>query len=237
MAPSVNRSRMTPRARAGFTIIELLVSISILAIISIFVASDINRSKYQEELFGSARLLAGTLEDLRAKALAATGVQTCAGPASAIYVCEVDTASCTGACGTLIPPSALGAVITAGATGTEQFAEPDPVTNPPTNYNHAEDGNGHERMGFVPFLTSRAGTNDVTVNGPIVTNTGNLFSITVTFDRQSGAMRINACGTPAGAPPCSSSEPTTAVIPIKHAKSGQIRSVTLNTITGKISIE
>jgi prepilin-type N-terminal cleavage/methylation domain-containing protein len=233
----INRHATSVSSARGFTIIELLVSISILLIISVFVANDINRSRYQEELNGSARILAATMQDLRAKALAATSVQTCAGPGSAIYVCELNTNGCSGACGTMIAPAAVGITIIAGSTGTTVFAEPDPVAVAPTNYFRAEDTAGNEDMAYIALLTGRSGSNDVTINGPIVTNTGNLFAITVTFERQSGTMRINACGTPTGAPPCSLTEPTTAVIPLRHAKTLQVRTVTLNTITGKISIE
>src|SRR3989338_8870560 len=101
--------------KSGFTMAELLVSIAILLIIAVAIAGDINRSKYQEELSSSVRILAGALRDAQARALTARTVNSCWGGA-AYFVCETNGAICGGTCDTQKPPSTMGVTLTTGAT-------------------------------------------------------------------------------------------------------------------------
>jgi type II secretory pathway pseudopilin PulG len=227
--------RFSKRA-PGFTIIELMVSTFILFMISIAVSQDVTRTRFQEELTSSARVMVGGLRDLQARALAASSVSTCTAAASAIYVCEVRDPGCVGACGTQIPPLAYGMTISAGATSTSLFAEVDPTS---AYNNRREHASLREDLGRSNFLTGVVGSNYVTIQNPITTDSGGFASITVTFERQSGRMRINACGDtpPPYTPGCVTPEPRTATIVLRHSRTNATLTIRLNALTGRISLE
>lgn len=217
----------------GFTLAELMVSIAILIIISLAVAGDITRTRFQEELNSSARLLLGTLRDTQAQALAVKGVKTCLEDGGTRRVCETGTAGCaTGTCPDITAPYAVGVTLNVSATGVSVFADVDAAFN-----DRRELSNNRELVRADAFLTGNTGSRYVTVNalrsGPV-----NFSSATVSFERQNGRMRINACDEPPGAPSCAGSpEPTTLEIDLIHSRTNQIKTIRLNAITGKISLE
>ncbi|MBE7525580.1 hypothetical protein HS096_04320 [candidate division WWE3 bacterium] len=217
----------------GFTLAELMVSIAILIIISLAVAGDITRTRFQEELNSSARLLLGTLRDTQAQALAVKGVKTCLEDGGTRRVCETGTAGCAaGTCPDITAPYAVGVTLNVSATGVSVFADVDAAFN-----DRRELANTRELVRADAFLTGNTGSRYVTVNalrsGPV-----NFSSATVTFERQNGRMRINACDDPPGAPSCAGSpEPTTLEIDLIHSRTNQIKTIRLNAITGKISLE
>lgn len=217
---------------AGFTLIELLISISILLIISVSVAGDITRIKHQEELQSSARELAGALRDLQARSLAASGVKTCTGSGGETLVCEISESGCTDACGGLIPPFSTGLTVAENATSVAMFAEVEPTEN---DRRPAATG---ESLGTIAFLQANPNSQTVTVQS-LATNDGAVSSATVTFERQSGTMRIDACDSPAPyTPACGGNpEPLTLEIVLQHTRLPVTRTVRLNATTGKISLE
>jgi type II secretory pathway pseudopilin PulG len=222
----------------GFTIVELLVSMSILMIISVSVVTDLNRTRYQEELQESARLLAGALRDLQTRAFAAGTVSTCIGAGNVKLVCEQTTVGCTNACSTRLPPYAFGMVLNGSATSVDEFAEVEPTYNDrrPTGVG----GDEHEQIKNLEFLLNNTGSNYVTLPTQFITNVGAFSTIWVTFERQNGAMRINACNWPS---PYTSGcgffpESTTVTITLSHTKlPGVTKSILLNAITGRISLQ
>ncbi len=221
-----------PKTGAGFTLAELLVSVAILLIIAVAVAGDINRTKFQEELSSSARTLAGSLRDLQARALSATGVSTCSAAGGFNRVCETDATGCVGACGAKLPPYAAGVTFTSGNAFYARWAEVDPAL-----YDHRPDLSAREVLDQRSFQAGTAGTAYVTIDDPMTTNAGSVTTAYVTFDRQNGTMRINACGTP-NAPACGGNpEPKTLDIVLRHSRTNQTRTVRLHAITGKISLE
>ena len=230
-----DRPRRRPTAqRGGFTITELLVSIAILMIISLSVVTDLNRSRYQEELQGTSRVIVGLLRDMQTRAQAGREVQTCTGAGAVTLVCEYTAAGCTGACGTLIPPEAYGVTFNSNATGVTAFAEVEPTR---TNRRDVELGYDHENVGKIDFLKGVAGSEHVT----IYTMVSGFFSdsqMSVTFERQSGTMRIDACKAPPSLyQPCGMfGEPTTGSITLRHAKTLSTKTITLNALTGRISV-
>lgn len=215
---------------------ELLVSIAILLIISMVVAGDINKTRWQEELTSSARMLAGSLRDLQARALTASGVRTC--DANGLtFVCEWAGASaCTGPCNALVPPFAVGVTLDVNATGTSRFAEVEPTYN-----NRAEDRtSGREYLGWVAF--AKGGTPENVTISTLTTNLGGGGQAIVTFERQNGLMRINPCDWPTGGSPqtqwCTPfGEPTSLTIVIRHSKSNLTKTIRLNGPAGRITID
>jgi prepilin-type N-terminal cleavage/methylation domain-containing protein len=215
----------------GFTLAELMVSITILILISLAVATDITRTRYQEELASSARLTVAAFRDLQARALSATSVLTCNNGGVDI-VCEYDDALCGFAtCGTKLVPIAVGAHLETDESVIETFAEVDLFME------DRRMTSARENLGQRKFAEGNAGSNPVTITS-ITAGVDSLSEVTVTFDRQNGNMRINACDDPAGAPSCGGSpEPTTLAVTITHARLGRSETIRLNTLTGRIDIE
>ncbi|HWQ99403.1 MAG TPA: prepilin-type N-terminal cleavage/methylation domain-containing protein [Candidatus Methylomirabilis sp.] len=220
-----------PKTGAGFTMAELLVSLTILLIIAVAVAGDINRSKFQEELSGSARLLVGIFRDNQAKALATTEATTCT-TASGIKACDLSATGCITACSVKMPPYSYGVYLSNSSDNARTFTEVDPVKN------DRRMDVGMEDLGTRTFLKGTAAVVGVRISS-LTTNNGSVTNATVTFERQSGAMRINACDTPAPyTPACSGTpEPKTLDIVLTHQRTGQTRTVRLNAITGRISLD
>ena|SRR3989344_5946659 len=223
--------------KRGFTFTELLVSMSILVIISIAVATDIHRTRYQEELNGSARTLVGLLRDLQTRALTASNVNSCTAAGGVRYVCEMDSVGCVGACNVPAVPYAYGLTFALNATTVTSFADIDPLYNDrrPIQFGGA---NEHESVALLRFLKDSSATNYVTISSIVVGGlpAGGAY---VTFERQNGFMRINACDAPApNTWPCGFfPEPTTLTLTLRHARTTQTRVIRFNGLTGKISID
>ena len=218
------------RNRSGFTVPELMVSVLVLGLIAVSVAGDLNRTRYTEELQSSARALAGTLRDLQTQAFAASSIRTCAG-SSVQEVCLLSDATCVGSCDENIPPYALGITLSTSSTAVTRFAEVDVTQND-------RQGQSTEDLGTLSFSKGRATLPYVTI-ASLETNQGVVTSTTVTFERQSGTMRIGACDTPTPFTlPCGmAGEPVSLTIVLTHARTGLTRTVRLNANTGKISLE
>lgn len=210
---------------------ELLVSIMILMLISLSVITDLNRTRYQEELQGTARAIVALLRDMQARALAGREVQTCTA-SGVTLVCEYNAVGCSSACGALVPPYDYGVTFNVNATSVTSFAEVDPTRS---NRRDVELGYDHEEIGELIFPRAYNGLENVT----IFTMTVGVFSdssASITFERQSGSMQIDACGSPPFVPCGMFGEPTTASITLRHAKTLSTKTITLNAITGRISV-
>jgi len=217
----------------AFTMTELMVSVAILLIISVAVAGDMNRTKFQEELNASARVVAGVLRDSQTMALAVTGVRTCAG-ATQTLVCETTTVGCTNTCGALVAPTDVGVVLSVNATSIGRFAEVVPALS-----DRRKAAGTVEDLGRVTFLqgTKSASTANMVRVQSLTANTGALTTATITFERQNGNLRINACDTPAPVAPCgAATEPISLDIVLQHPRTLRTRTVRISTI-GKISLE
>jgi type II secretory pathway pseudopilin PulG len=208
-----------------------MVSLSILIIIALAVATDISRTRHQEELASSARLTLSTLRGLQSRALSATSVKTCNNGTNDL-VCELDDTVCVfSPCDTRLVPISVGATMRTTESVIYKFAEVDLGLE-----DRRKDASNREYLGVQKFAEQNPGSNPVQITS-LKAGSDLLSEVTVTFDRQNGAMRINACGNPSGAPPCTGPEPTTLEIIIEHARLGRSKTIRLNTLTGKISIE
>lgn len=218
------------KAATGFTVPELMVSVMILGLISIAVVGDLNRTRYSEELQSSARALAGSLRDLQTQALAASSIRTCAG-STVQEVCVLSDERCNGACDEDLPPYAVGMVLHEGASEVARFAEVDVAQNDRRLQET-------EETGALLFSRGRATLPYVTITS-LTTNQGVVTSTTITFERQNGSMRINACDTPTPfTPECDmSGEPVALTIVLTHERTGLTRTIRLSSTTGKISLE
>lgn len=219
--------RTRKRILKGFTLVELLVSLTILIIITIAVVEDISAARQKEELISSARLVTQELRNLQAMALSARGVDVC-DTGTNIVVCEVDDTACgASSCDSVIAPAAFGATMNTTESALTMFAEVDALLE-----DRREDGNGRESLGERLFAEQVSGSNLVTIDS-LTAGANPLTSATVTFERQSGSMRINACLSL----PCTPAETNTLDIVLRHRQTGDVRTIRLNAVTGKVSFE
>lgn len=214
-------------ARGGFTMAELLVSIGVLVIISISVVQDITRTRYQEELMSSARMVVATLRDAQARALAASSVSVCVPSAGVTAVCERSLSNCGAtACNLTVSPTVFGATFQNGASQFSTFADVNGTVN------FREDLGGLERIQMNVFPKSNPSSAFVTITS-ILADSVSITSSTVTFDRQRGSMRVNACLVG----PCTPAEAIILSITIRHSKTNKTKVIYLNAVTGKIELQ
>jgi prepilin-type N-terminal cleavage/methylation domain-containing protein len=239
MSQLFNRESVTGDLRGedrgwrGFSAVELMVSVAILALITTTASINITKVKMREELEASARQVASTLRNLQAQALAAKMVKVCT-PSSVVIVCELGTGKCGGSsCAATAVPMAVGMTIANGASSFSTFAEADASLE-----DRRQDSGGRESTSYVSLATGKAGTSAVTVTSLMAGSTS-LTSASIAFERQNGNLRIEACGgVPPLTPACAvGGEPLTLRITLTHAKLAQSLTVAMNRLTGKISIE
>ncbi len=204
----------------GFTLVELLVSMTILIIITVAVATDISISRQQEELASNARYLQSMLRDVQSQAQSAVSLNTCDNGAF-IAICEFDTSNCgAGTCDTQIVPSAQGIRLsTTHQDHVFHFAEVDPLLE-----NRQYDEN--ETVLQNVMQTARANINTVEVTRLTIGST-DYDTVDVTFGRQSGAMEIIADTGATG---------NTLEIELTHRETGSLEVISLNRLTGRITI-
>lgn len=214
-------------ARRGFTVAELLVSIGVLIIISVSVVRDITRTRYQEELTSSARMVVSTLRDIQSRALAASSIKTCIPSAGVTAVCEVSLSSCgTSACNQTVSPTVFGATFQNGSSQFSTFADVNGISN------LREDLSGLERIQMNVFPKSNPSSSYVTITS-LLADSLTITSSTVTFDRQRGSMRINACLSGS----CTPAEAVILSVTLTHSKTAKTKVIYLNAVTGKIEIQ
>ena len=210
-----------------------MTSIVILVIITTSVSINISKVKMREELDASARQIASTLRNLQAQALAARMIKTCR-PSGVTIVCELGASPCgASACGMSIVPMAVGMTVVRGASSFQTFADVDVTLE-----DRRQDASGRETISRTDFATSRAGTAAVTVTG-LMADADALAGASIAFERQNGNMRIEACGgSPPLTPACGAGgEPMTLAITLTHARLGKSVVVSMNRLTGKVSID
>ena len=204
----------------GFTLVEALVSVSILTIIGTIAIFDLRASSRTDALNTAARYLAADIRSLQSEALSVKNIKFCANGSAIQVVCETSTAVCQvpGNC-MPIPPGAMGASFFANASSYALYAK----------YNSASVDWTNTIPGEIIQI------HDLAKNGApnvIISNLSATFlpqRADIAFLRQNGAMQLNAC---AG---CTSSPKLS--ITLKQTQSGETRVVQLNQVTGRISIQ
>lgn len=201
-----------------------MVSIAILGILSVVVVMDLNSGKRREELQAGVRVLAADLRSLQTRALTAQNVKTCQ-VALKNVVCEDPAVAAT--CGTPCapaPPYGVGMRVLAGGTSYALFADVD------ASANDWKETPGANEIFLSRSLPLAGGSNvtilDIAAPGPVMAP-----EVHVAFERQNGRMHINPC---AAGPAC---EVPSLAIRLRHDKSGEIKTVTINAATGRVSVQ
>lgn len=192
------------------------MSVAVLAIISTISVYSLNTSRSKEEIRTAQRVLAADLRSLQARALNAQNILFCTTSTGKKMVCEADTALCADAC-TQVPPAGVGAYLTEGATTYLFYAKYDPAT---TNWKWA--GNSET---FLVRDLAKSGASNVEISGFSVGTTAH-----IAFQRQNGGMKINAC-------PTTCTNDSTLTISLRHVKTGDVKTVTVYTLTGRIVMD
>lgn len=209
--------------------VELMISITILVLIATATLFNLNSTRNTEELNTASRLLESDIRNIQARALAARDVLQCRAPDDLQSVCGSDayaTASCTGPC-SASPPPRFGINLMRGAAFYDLYAD--------IRGDDWRETNDREVM--IRRQLNPLGGGNVVIIGialPGVVPAPSTADIAVS--RQSGVMRINACGD-SGLPACSPTEPTSLTITLRHNKSMQYKTVEVNSVTGRVSIQ
>ncbi|MCW1892355.1 MAG: prepilin-type N-terminal cleavage/methylation domain-containing protein [Candidatus Uhrbacteria bacterium] len=213
--------------KRGFTLAELLVSLGILMLISLAVVQNVAQSRQTQELRSSANLVASGLRDLQAQALAARSLKACL-VGTVNVSCDLSSAACGGSpCNLTLSPEAFGMTLITSTSSFTTFADISSVTG-----NRREDLAGRELIERSIFPQVRPGMNAVVIDS-LLADSVSVASSTLTFERQSGSMRINACL--AGG--CTPAEANVLQITLRHLQTQKTKVVLVNAITGRISVE
>ncbi len=208
---------------SGFTLSEVMISIAIVGIISVAAFYSLRQGRMNDELNTAVRVVASDLRNVQSRALTAQNVKFCedtSTPTAKNIVCENSTALCqTPVVCTAVPPAGVGVHLTKAGSGYDFYAKYDPGT---TDWREVDPG----EVFFTRSLAT-AGASNVKISK---LGTADMSALDVAFQRQNGNMLIDAC--PAG---CTNL--TTITITLQHKVSLKTASVSLNTITGRISID
>lgn len=197
-----------------------MVSISILGLIAVATVLDLRSSRQKDQLNTAVRVVASDLRSLQDRGLTAQNILTCPEAATGKnIVCEASTASCVPSTCTALPPYGVGAHFVRGATTYDLFSDVDASKNDWKKTDATEI--------FQTRDLSLAGAPDVVIDD-LVTS-ASVASIDVAFQRQNGAMGIDACYTPCTAP-------VSLRIVLRHIVSNETKEVDLNSYTGRISV-
>lgn len=211
----------------GFTLIELMVSISILALISTVTVFNLRNTRQTEELATAARLLTSDIRNIQARALAANNVKICDTLAGSRRVCETENpsiVSCSGPC-TPEPAARYGISFNKDSGYFDLFIDINQ-----SDWRISSDDEILARRNLNPL-----GGGKVLVS-VLRTDTGLLSKASMAVSRQNGIMRIDACGE-SGLPICQPTEPKILFVTLQHQQSGKTAIVEINAQSGRVSVE
>lgn len=213
------------RFKRGFTLIELMVSVSILALISGSTIYSLRGARDRDELKTATRILSGDLRNIQARALASRNVLTCEIQPGIKRVCENENKSssaCIGPC-EQAPPPRYGIYFLRDSSSYSLFADV-----------HTEDWRltNEEEVLLIRNLNPMGGDKVSITN--LRTELGALDSASIGAGRQNGVTRVEACGE-LGLPACSGKEPRILLIVLAHSGSGETAVIEINSQTGRVS--
>jgi len=200
----------------AFTYTEFLVSIAILAIISTMSYYSLGNSRSKEEIKTAQRILAGDLRSLQTRALNAQNISFCTNALGLKIVCEASLVGCTDAC-TPVPPAGVGGHLEKDGTSYVFYAKYDPAT---TDWRKTADTEVFFTRDFA-----KSGASNVEISAFSVG-----IAADIAFQRQNSKMKINAC-------PSGCTNDSTLTITLRHKKTGDTKTVTINVLTGRIVMD
>ena len=207
----------------GFSVAELLISLSIIVLLATFAVFQLGSSQQRDELQTATRQLAADLRSMQSRALAGQNLKACP-DGSDLRVCEYSEASCSpGTCTEEIPYS-FGIHVEENQKDYSTFADFNPVPG----------GDNKQNDDKEILLTRELSptSKNVSISTIVSGNSGGFSApqplADITFTRQSGAAHINDSTVPP--------EPSLIIITLTHLETGNTMQIEVNRITGRISI-
>ena len=213
---------MQCRKLQGFSLMEMLISISIVALLALTSVFLLKSSQENDELNTAARQLAGDIRSMQSRALASQNVKTCTNASSETQLCEDSIAGCAGAC-TAANSYGFGIHIYSASSTYVAYAD---ITPAAPDYKYTKNT---EKL----FSRTLAILGSATVYVKSITSTDSLGVQTtqtgadIDFTRQTGKMRLVGLG---------GSEPVLLIILLEHKTSKRQVTVEINRVTGRVSI-
>ncbi len=213
---------MQSHKQKGFTILELLISLSIIVLLATITVFELRSSRRTEELRTAARQVSGDLRAMQSRALSAKNLKTCTTPTADLAVCEFSTIACgANPCAESIP-SAYGIRFVSSDYRYTIFADINPSSG--VDYRYSDAGEVYQMQSILPLETDYVIVDQITAGGAPVA------SADISFMRQSGTVRMFHPGVPPA------SEPGLIRIRLLHTITNQTTEIEINRITGRISI-
>lgn len=213
----------------GFTFMEAMISIVIVGIISVAAYYNLRSARMTDELRTAARVVAADLRAAQAQALQGQNVKWCTDVSGKDIVCQDGTASCSDPAQCIAKPSgAFGVHFYKDTSSYELFSI---LSNDQATWGGVNPGQVYSSR-----YLAKSGAPNTTITD-LVPLTGSLWfnQAAAIFERQNGRMHVLTCYT------CDlglvGPLMPTFKITIKHTISLKTISVSLNTLTGRISIE
>ncbi|MBD3281906.1 hypothetical protein GF391_04120 [Candidatus Uhrbacteria bacterium] len=212
---------MQSRKSSGFTIIEMLIGVSIVILLATVTVFELRSARRGDELRTAARQLVGDIRAMQSRALAAKNLKTCdtGGPDKA--VCEIDESACGGnPCEDDIP-AAYGVRLESGTSTYVMFADINPSAA--VDYRYTDAAELFESRSILPL-----GSTDVVLDQIISGTSTSVTFADISFMRQNGVVRMYDTTVPP--------EPTLMRFRLRHTVSNQTMEIEVNRITGRVSI-
>lgn len=201
------------RDQRGFTIIDMLVSLTIFGVVTGFLMANFRSGRTADELRIGAQSIGSSFREVQTMAITGKTLPVCRGGSSNLKVCTigVSTTCPSGTCAYEVPRG-YGlrlSTLTTGASLLTLFAD--------TNGNRAFDAG--EAMNTKPLsTTTRVFVKTLT---PVGSNV-----LDVVFEPPKPTVYFNA-----------STATTLATVQVQHSTSGATRSVTINRVSGQVSLD
>lgn len=197
---------------AAFTLVELLISIAIIAVMTGYVTANYRSARQTDELRQGASLLASSVRRVQTMALAGEGVLTCVG-GTTVKTCRVN-ADCSGGgtCTRSLPTGygvRLSSASGAAAKKTIIFAD----LNGDRAYQSGEEIRT-DSISAGPFVA-------VTSLSPVASS-----ALDIVLEPPKPTVWFNG-----------SNAQSVATIVLTHSATGKTRTVTVNRITGQVSAD
>ncbi len=210
------------RKTKGFTILELLIGLSIIILLALVTVFELRNSRRTEELRTASRRITADLRGMQSRALSAKNLKTCVTPTADLAVCEFSLTACeSNPCAESIP-SAYGVVFTKGSYKYTLFADINPSSG--VDYRYSGVDEVYSSQSILPLETDYIIIDQIIADGNLVD------SADISFMRQSGTVRMFHPGVPPAV------EPSLIRIRLLHTITNHTAEIEINRITGRISI-
>jgi prepilin-type N-terminal cleavage/methylation domain-containing protein len=215
-AGSFHFSLLSFHSRSGFTLIEMLISLSIFAVITGMVLSNLRLGAQGDELRISSQLVAASIRRAQTLAIAGQTVSYCQGGADDKKLCPNGTTDCSGSPCVTETPSAYGVHFSTGSGANRRiilFADIDGDRT----FDASEEIKG-ENVSSGPFVAVQALTLGASTS---------VSDLDIVFVPPKPSVVFNDGATADGM----------ATVTVRHANTQQEKRITINKVSGQVSAD